>query len=103
MYHSKQGSLACEESTLEVRQRYVFRMSRESVSEGNALGQIWVGNSQRGEAQRCHRNEAVNTGMEVGERKRRSATAPAACARELLWRRCMRVRLADSYNVNGIT
>eukprot|EP00965_Chrysotila_dentata_P128927 4262642-Pleurochrysis_carterae.AAC.1 len=27
--------------------------------------------------------------------KRRSATAPAACAREILWWRCMRVRLAD--------
>eukprot|EP00965_Chrysotila_dentata_P117150 3871546-Pleurochrysis_carterae.AAC.1 len=29
---------------------------------------------------------------EEGERKRGSATAPAACARELLWRPCVRVR-----------
>eukprot|EP00965_Chrysotila_dentata_P215108 6188576-Pleurochrysis_carterae.AAC.1 len=34
--------------------------------------------------------EVVKTGTGVEKRKRRSSTARAACAREVLWRRCMR-------------
>eukprot|EP00965_Chrysotila_dentata_P182186 6016133-Pleurochrysis_carterae.AAC.2 len=96
MYHSKHGVIlnACEESRLKVKRAACPRTSRRSVSEGNTLGQLGlVGNFQRGkpESQRRLKNvvevpheEVANTGTDAGERERRSATAPAVCARELL-------------------
>eukprot|EP00965_Chrysotila_dentata_P094935 3139641-Pleurochrysis_carterae.AAC.1 len=39
--------------------------------------------------------EVVKTGTEVGERKLSNSTAQGRRAREVLWRRCMRARLAD--------
>eukprot|EP00965_Chrysotila_dentata_P156261 5162408-Pleurochrysis_carterae.AAC.1 len=78
-------------------------MQGESLIEGNAFAKIE--DNLREEKVKVRKAEnlvvvsisktVMRMGMEEGERKQVGATAPAACARELLWRHLMRVQLAN--------